>query len=517
MAGRGLGPRCVLRCPTSTRRLSGGRASPIGPRWARPGRSSTRPPTAPDGWPSTHSARSATTAPTPTSSWRACSANGACRPATPRSPPSCWPAPAAARAPTTRSSPRRPARPQHPPAGGPGSSPARRAPAAGHAGAGPAAVAATVDLAAATVGERVTGLVNAVLRRVAADDLDGWLDRLGYGLDDPDRLGLLTAHPRWIVDAYADLLPAGELRAALDADNVAPQVSLAVRPGLAECRRAARGWGPRRAPVTVRGPWSGNPADLAPVREGRAGVQDEGSQLVTWALTRVPAPAGPWLDLCAGPGGKTALLAGLAGADDSALVAVELAPHRAMLVAQAVRAFDRGQAPTVLVADGTAPAWRPSRFARVLVDAPCSGLGALRRRPESRWRRSPADVEQLHPLQVSLLRHAVWTAPCPAEWSRYVTCSPHRRETSDVIDEILAAARTLAGSPPSTAARPRRGRTRPIPAAVAAPARHRCDVCGLPAPDIQLIATGLPCAVVAADQPQLRTINPTPSPEPEPQ
>jgi 16S rRNA (cytosine967-C5)-methyltransferase len=130
-------------------------------------------------------------------------------------------------------------------------------------------------------------------------------------------------------------------------------------------------------------------------------------------------------------------MAGLAAIDHSRVVAAELAPHRATLVAQAVRAYSHGQAPAVLVADGNAPPWRPSSFARVLVDAPCSGLGALRRRPESRWRRSPADVEQLHPLQVSLLQRALDSAT-PGGVVGYVTCSPHRRETSDVVEEILA-------------------------------------------------------------------------------
>ena len=97
-----------------------------------------------------------------------------------------------------------------------------------------AAVAAMVDLAAATVGERVTGVVNAVLRRVAAADQDGWLARLEVGLDDHDRLALRTSHPRWIVDAYAELLPAAELEPALAANNLSPQISLVIRPGLAE-------------------------------------------------------------------------------------------------------------------------------------------------------------------------------------------------------------------------------------------------------------------------------------------
>ena len=297
-----------------------------------------------------------------------------------------------------------------------------------------AAVAATVDLAAATVGRRVTGLVNAVLRRVADHDFDGWVERLTAGMDERDRLVVATAHPRWIVDAFADLLPDAELEAALRADNTHAPVTLAVRPGLAEVGElTTAGAVPgRHSPYAAH--WSGNPADLPVVREGRAGVQDEGSQLVAAALARVEAPVGPWLDLCAGPGGKTALLAGLADPEER-LLAVEVAPHRATLVRRAVRAYP--SAPAVLVADGTRPAWRPNTFARVLVDAPCTGLGALRRRPESRWRRRPDDVEPLHRLQRALLSTAI-DSTAPDGVVGYVTCSPHRHETVEVVAETLA-------------------------------------------------------------------------------
>ena len=302
----------------------------------------------------------------------------------------------------------------------------------------PAGVAASVDLAAVTVGERVTGLVNAVLRRVADKSLDDWLDQLSQGLDDHDQLALRTAHPRWIVDAYADLLPRTELEEALSANNLRPQVSLAVRPGLAEMSDLLRE-GAQASPYSPFGArWRGDPADLPLVRDGRAGVQDEGSQLVTWALTRVAAPAGWWLDLCAGPGGKSALLAGLARLDSSRVLASDLAPHRASLVASAVRAYaGQGSAPAIVVADGRQPAWRAGSFTRVLVDAPCTGLGALRRRPESRWRRDPAHLEELHSLQLALLASAL---DCAARDGvvGYVTCSPHRRETTDVLNETLA-------------------------------------------------------------------------------
>jgi 16S rRNA (cytosine967-C5)-methyltransferase len=302
-----------------------------------------------------------------------------------------------------------------------------------------AGVAATVDLAAATVGERVTGLVNAVLRKVAARSYEEWTDDLSAGLSPGDALALRTAHPRWVVDAYADLLPADEVERALDANNDSAPVSLVVRPGLAtvddllDAGADPGRWSPYAAS------WSGNPAELAAVRDGLAGVQDEGSQLAAWGLTRAPAEpargAAWWLDLCAGPGGKSALLAGLAGHDGARLLAAELAPHRARLVAQGLRAYPTP--PAVVVADGTRPAWRAGVFTRVLADVPCTGLGALRRRSESRWRRSVADVEQLHPLQVRLLTAALG-ATGGGGVAAYVTCSPHRRETVDVVEEVLA-------------------------------------------------------------------------------
>ena len=302
----------------------------------------------------------------------------------------------------------------------------------------PAAVAAGVDLAAATVGERVTRLVNAVLRRIAERSLDEWLDQLSAGLDDHDRLALRTAHPRWIVDAYAELLDPSELERALAANNHSPAISLAVRPGLAEVDDLVRAGAEPSGYSPFAARWRGDPAELALVRDGRVGVQDEGSQLVTWALTRVDAAPGWWLDLCAGPGGKSALLAGLTRLDGSKLLAADVAPHRALLVAAALRAYrGDGSVPTVVVADGPRPGWRSNSFTRVLADVPCTGLGALRRRPESRWRRGPADVEQLHPLQLALLASAIDNA-APGGIVGYVTCSPHRRETTDILSETLA-------------------------------------------------------------------------------
>ena len=298
-----------------------------------------------------------------------------------------------------------------------------------------AAVTTSVDLARAAIGERVTGLVNAVVRRVAAHTLEGWLDLLSRDLDADDALALRTLHPRWIVDAWADVLPPEELEAALRADNVPAVTTLVVRPGLASREELlASGAEPTpTSPFGVRR--SGAPGDVPAVRERRAGVQDEGSQLVAWVLGRADAEPGPWLDLCAGPGGKSALLAGLARERGSWLVASELQPHRAALVAAAVSGY--GEAVEVVVADGTRPAWSPSSFIKVMADVPCSGLGALRRRPDARWRKLSDDVDALHPLQCALLATAIESA-APGGLVAYVTCSPHRHETADVVGDVLA-------------------------------------------------------------------------------
>ncbi len=297
-----------------------------------------------------------------------------------------------------------------------------------------AAVAATVELARQTVGQRVTGLVNAILRKVTANDLDEWTGLLAQGLDGTDAAAVRGHHPLWIARAYADLLPAEELEASLAANNVAPRPTLVVRPGLVTREElVAAGAAPTRySPFGAVAQVV--PGRIPAVAEGRAGVQDEGSQLVAWALSRVDAPRGPWLDMCAGPGGKAALLTGLAREQGDWLLASDAQEHRVRLVAQSLRGY--GDVP-IMTADGTRPAWQPGSFARVMVDAPCSGLGALRRRPESRWRRQPSDVTELAQLQRGLLDSAL-DSTLDAGVVAYVTCSPHRSETTDIVEGVLA-------------------------------------------------------------------------------
>jgi 16S rRNA (cytosine967-C5)-methyltransferase len=308
-----------------------------------------------------------------------------------------------------------------------------------------AAVSATVELARATVGDGRARFVNAVLRRVSTADLTSWMARVAPdpAQDLAGNLAVRTSHPRWVVDAFHDRLGSwSQTEAALLADNDPAQVTLVARPGrcdvaslVAAGARPGR-WSPYAAVLD-----SGDPADLAPVRSGAAGVQDEGSQLaaVAAATGALDGPDMRWLDLCAGPGGKTALLAGLAGERSAGVLAVELQPHRAALVATALSGGgSAGWRTGVVVADGRAGPWRSGSFDRVLVDAPCTGLGALRRRPEARWRRQPSDVAALGPLQRALLSAAV-DAARPGGLVAYVTCSPHVAETESVVRGVRAA------------------------------------------------------------------------------
>ena len=281
------------------------------------------------------------------------------------------------------------------------------------------------------------GFVNAVLRKVNERTAGEWAAHLEVTGSDVHALSVRWSHPEWIVRAFSDALGArrSELQALLAADNVPARPSLVARPGRisVDDLLALPGVEPGSLSPYAARLTTGAPESLPPVFDGRAGVQDEGSQLVALALSRADVSGADdrWLDMCAGPGGKAALLAGLAGQQGAALTAVELHPHRAGLVRRAV-----GDDVEVLVGDATTSPWGSRRFDRVLLDAPCTGLGALRRRPEARWRRTPADLASLGPLQRALLNAAV-DATNPGGVIAYVTCSPHLAETEFVVSDVL--------------------------------------------------------------------------------
>ena len=310
-----------------------------------------------------------------------------------------------------------------------------------------AAVSTTVEQAGIEFDSARAGFVNGVLRTIARRDEQSWVEELAPPAerDAIGRTAFVHAHPRWIAQAFADALgaDAGQLDALLASDDERPSVHLAARPGVLtadELAQRVNGTVGRYSPYAVYLP-GGDPGLLDAVRDGAALVQDEGSQLVARAVTlaELDGPdTGRWLDLCAGPGGKTALLAALAADERSTesgtaarVTAIEPAARRADLVEQNTR----GLPVEVLRVDGRDPGLDPG-FDRVLVDAPCTGLGALRRRPEARWRRQPGDVPTLGKLQRELLASAIRLTRRGGV-VLYATCSPHLAETVGIVADAL--------------------------------------------------------------------------------
>ena len=314
-----------------------------------------------------------------------------------------------------------------------------------------ASVGETVTVARELAGEGPSRFVNAVLRSVLREGPDAMRERMETIPDEGKRLGIEHSHPQWIVEAVGEALEArnfyGEhLERALEANNVAADVTLAARPSeistkdLAEEAEDILGRATRQGTlspyaVVLEG---GVPGALPSIRDGSAGVQDEGSQLAAFLLANAPLEGQAqesdtqWLDLCAGPGGKAALLASIGKDRGVELTANEVSPRRAKLLERSVQALDNVQ---VTVADGRKYRGK-DRFSRVLVDAPCLGLGSLRRRPESRWRHLPSDLEELVPLQQQLLRAAVDVTQSGGVIA-WVTCSPHVRETLEQVATAL--------------------------------------------------------------------------------
>lgn len=299
-----------------------------------------------------------------------------------------------------------------------------------------AAVDTTVRMAEAVGQPKAKGFVNAVMRTTSRSTPEQWMEQLTPE-ESLAAVAFRHAHPEWIARSFARALGSdAELDEALEADSQRPTVHLVARPGeltAEELALVTGGEQGRYSPYAVYLD-GGDPGELEPVREGMAAVQDEGSQLIARAVVEAPLEGpdqGRWLDLCAGPGGKAALMGALAQIDGAHVDAVEKTPHRARLVDNSVRDLPV----TVHVADGRSP-HIGTGFDRVLVDAPCSGLGALRRRPEARWRKRDSDIAGLASLQGELLESAC-SLVRPGGVVVYSTCSPDVRETREIVDRAV--------------------------------------------------------------------------------
>ena len=296
-----------------------------------------------------------------------------------------------------------------------------------------AAVNESVRLAKNRGLHRVAGLVNAALRAVSAHPAEYWERVIGQST------ASLRSHPSWIAaeleSALAECEGAGELEEALDSHNQAPLVTLCHLPGFSEPGEASA---THYSPIgsTLQG---GDPRRVQGVTQKFIRVQDEGSQLAALLLTRVAPLAATdtiW-DMCAGPGGKTAVLGAEACAVGASVLASEISEHRSSLVEDSTSAItDRlSAAMSVEVGDSRRP--RADRFSRILLDAPCSGLGALRRRPEARWVKTPESIPALRELQEALLRNGL-NSLAPGGYLAYITCSPVVEETTAVINRVVS-------------------------------------------------------------------------------
>lgn len=292
-----------------------------------------------------------------------------------------------------------------------------------------AAVAATVEVARKRIGESKASFVNALLRSVTRKSIDDWFSPLEEIVDPVERLAIRYSHPEWIVSAYYDLLKSwDDVELALKINNEAATPTLVSWPGYSTQKDLIEIGGEPTdfSPYGVH--WKGNPGALDLIKARKIGVQDEGSQLVAEVFAKA-ADGSSWLDLCAGPGGKAALLSSIAKQRSIKFTANEISAARAELVSQVVHG-DR-----VLVLDGCTIGSLPEKFDAILIDAPCTGLGALRRRPEVRWRRTLQDLRALTQLQRELIDSAI-EALNPGGVLGYATCSPHLAETSIQIADI---------------------------------------------------------------------------------
>jgi len=298
-----------------------------------------------------------------------------------------------------------------------------------------AAINESVNLAKQKASQSAAGFVNAVLRRVSERSREQWIDKVLDSADSADeRLSLAYSHPLWIVKSLRAALESRGLGDSIEdlllADNTPAKVSVAALPGFADVRDLSE-YGSLGIASPIGLELSVPPSRLPQVQSGFVRVQDQGSQLAVLALlaAEVNVEDSSWLDLCAGPGGKAALMLAVAKQRNVTFEANEVSTHRAKLVQQALDPISKLK---VSIGDGRKLAEGGARFSRLLLDAPCTGLGALRRRPESRWRKKLTDIPELAKLQKNLFK-ASWDSLLPGGVLGYVTCSPHLSETTALV------------------------------------------------------------------------------------
>ena len=295
-----------------------------------------------------------------------------------------------------------------------------------------AAIHETVELVK-TFEKSAAGLANAVLRNADRAGFEKLLADCCEGKRLEENLAIKYSHPSWVIAALRSALELDgkqdQLEALLEANNETPTVNLAALPNTKAADYLAGEGLQSGAAAPTAFLATGNPEPYLSFPGVR--VQDQGSQLVALALLAVADKSGRWLDMCAGPGGKAAMLqAGLA-AEGGVLDCLEPIPNRADMVRAALNPSLPG---TVKVGYGQDA--KKNSYNAVLLDAPCTGLGSVRRKPESRWRKTTEQLAGLTKLQSELLDAAA-EALKPGGYLLYSTCSPLVTETNTQIKQAL--------------------------------------------------------------------------------
>lgn len=295
-----------------------------------------------------------------------------------------------------------------------------------------AAINETVNLTKA-LEPKAAGLVNAVLRNSERAGLESLLDELCQESSETNRLAINYSHPAWVIEALRESMRLdgreNELPQLLKSNNETPETFLAAADEAAMAALQHQG-----LKVSDQSPIGyvvdGNPEPFLEL--GNIRVQDLGSQLVALVAAELGDMGGNILDMCSGPGGKSAILQGRIRPKGGSLDCMEPQEHRAQLVRDALGG---NSIANVIIAPGQDA--KVGHYDTVLLDAPCSGLGSVRRKPESRHRKKQEQLASLTAVQRELLE-AAFQALKPGGVVVYATCSPLVEETVTPVQDALA-------------------------------------------------------------------------------
>ncbi len=300
-----------------------------------------------------------------------------------------------------------------------------------------AAVNESVNLAYVGRVKSAAGFINAVLRRALKEPA---FDPVSAARDPLKQLAIATSHPLWLVERWVEQFGIDETRAFANSNNLAPPVSFRVSLGVSEEKILAQlnqGGAKVTLSAITPGAWrvdGGAPTVRKLAGAGTIYVQDESSQLVAHLLQA--APGDRIFDACAAPGSKATLIATLTG-DRANIVAGDVHAHRLEQVKVAAKS-QQLRSISCIALDSAKPPFGAEVFDRVLVDAPCSGTGTLRRNPEIRWRITNDSIASASEQQFEILQGAAKTLKVGGRLI-YSTCSVEMDENERVIERFLTA------------------------------------------------------------------------------